>query len=370
MDLKVLTEVVRQDQRDPQFKIIEWSVRPLNDRGMVNPEGLWLISGHGEVNGVSQPWSIVLKMLDRPDTENPPDARMYWKREYHIAQSGLGERFGSSIRSPHVYRADDASNQVWLWIEHIQDKRPGKWTLAEFEFAARRLGRWNGENIQRPLIETPWLVKNLHRAWEKVINLENDWDSPLHHKYISPGARQRMEQVWMNRGKYYSCLEQLPQCFTHFDCQRRNLFIQTPDLDGDEPMIVLDWALCGIGALGAELQALVGGSTTFVEWPASDLAVLDSAAFKSYLQGLHDSGWDGDPDLVRLGFVSMLAIYRAPILPLAMGKWFCTPQTQERDLRQFGIANDDLYLHYKGMMLYWLDCADEARILMGRLDLL
>ena len=48
MDPSVLLDVVRQDQRDPNFILSDWTVRLLSDKGAVNPEGLWCFSGHGQ----------------------------------------------------------------------------------------------------------------------------------------------------------------------------------------------------------------------------------------------------------------------------------------------------------------------------------
>jgi hypothetical protein len=61
-------------------------------------------------------------------------------------------------------------------------------------------------------------------------------------------------------------LETLPQSLVHFDCRRRNLLIQR-SVDGQAELVVIDWAFCGVRALGVELRALVGGGTTCCEWP-------------------------------------------------------------------------------------------------------
>ena len=370
IDLAILTDVVCQDQRTTSLRITEWSVERLSDKGMANPDGSWLISGRGDVDGKSCPWSVVVKIIARPGRHIPQDARTYWKREFEVAKSGLAERLRGPVRAPRFYRADDHSENVWIWMENVQDGHPGRWTFDDYIFAARQLGRWNGTTIKLALPAEPWLAKNYHREWENVVNLEDDWKSPLHQKYITADIRNRFARLWKDREQFYFCLENLPQCFTHFDCQRRNLFIQTNTQNENIPLLVLDWGLCGVSALGTELQALVGGSTTFVEWPSSDLGALDAGAFTNYIEGLREAGWSGDPDLVRLGYVAMLAIYRGAILPHAMANWFCTPNSRERDLRQFGIAGEDLYLQFLGMLLYWLDCADEVRNLMIKMRFL
>ena len=44
----VLLDVARQDQRDPNFILRDWTVLLLSEKGAVNPGGLWCFSGHGQ----------------------------------------------------------------------------------------------------------------------------------------------------------------------------------------------------------------------------------------------------------------------------------------------------------------------------------
>ena len=45
IDLDILLCVVQQDQSSAIFDIIEWSVSRLSDKGIINSDGLWLLSG-------------------------------------------------------------------------------------------------------------------------------------------------------------------------------------------------------------------------------------------------------------------------------------------------------------------------------------
>jgi hypothetical protein len=54
IDPALLNQVVRQAQRSPDFEISEWSVRRLSDKGVFNPEGLWL-SGRPRAGVVNPP---------------------------------------------------------------------------------------------------------------------------------------------------------------------------------------------------------------------------------------------------------------------------------------------------------------------------
>jgi hypothetical protein len=362
IDPAILTDVVRQDQRSSSFEITEWSVKRLSDKGLVNPDGLWLFSGQGHAGGDLRQWSVVLKAFKRPEQETAPDARWYWKRELLVAQSGFLERLRGPVRAPRFYRTDEHEDGLWLWMEHVLDDRSGAWTLDDYALAARQLGRWNGAEMAMAFPTEAWLERRPHRAWQNVVNLENVWQSPLHDKHISAETRQRFSQLWEERELFYGILERLPQCLGHFDCQRRNLFLHR-GADESAQLVLIDWAMCGVGALGAELHGLVGGSTTFGDWPAAALAELDAAAFRSYMQGLRESGWSGDADCVRLAFTACLAIYRGAIMPGLMAG-VSTPEMRPAALQAFGMAEEDLYLHLLPILNYWLDCADEARGLM------
>jgi len=199
VDPAILADVVRQDQRSPSFEIADWSFRRVSDKGMGNPDGLWLFSGSGQVGGATRPWSVVLKIFERNQQELVPDGRNYWKREALMAQSGLLERLPGPVRAPRFYRNDEYPDNLWLWMEHVRDERAGAWTLDDYVFAARQLGRWNGACAALPTPTEPWLNKQPHRGQGGGVNLESDWQSPWHQKYITEDTRLRFARLWADR---------------------------------------------------------------------------------------------------------------------------------------------------------------------------
>jgi len=66
---------------------------------------------------------------------------------------------------------------------------------------------------------------------------------------------------------------------------------------------------------------------------------------------------------VRLDYVTCLAIYRGTILPGAMTLW-CSSENRERSMRQFVIAEEELYIQLLPLLYLCLDCADGALELM------
>ena len=365
-DPLILTDVVRQDQRSPSFEITEWSVKRLSDKGIMNPGGLWLLSGAGHDNRGSRAWSVALKVFHRPEQQLPPSDAEYWKREILWAQSELLESLPERIKAPRFYRIEETPEGAWLWMEHVEDHHAEPWGLDDYAFAARQLGYWNGLFVTgKPLPTQPWLARQHYRSWLSGINPEQVWQFPLHQKHISDDIQIRYGQLWTQREMFFNVLEKLPQTFSHFDSQRRNLFIRRGKDERNE-LVLVDWAACGLGPLGAELCGLVGMSTTLLEWPSTDMSQLDAKAFESYVHGLSEAGWSGKVDFVRLGYVAWLATWLGCAFPTGM-TWWCSVQSRTKALQQFGIAEEDLYLRYLPILSYCLDCADEARSLIKKL---
>lgn len=368
IDMAILTEVVRQDQRSPSFEITEWSVRRLSDKGMENPDGLWLFSGEGS-DGAVRTWSVVLKIFERPDEETPQNERGYWRREVLLAQSGLLEQLPGPVRAPRFYRTDEYPDSAWLWMEHITDQQSGSWTLEQYSFAARQLGHWNGACLAKMrLFDQPWLARRHYVSWLTLVNVENDWQFPLNQTHISAEFRGRYEQLWADREVFFNIMEALPQVFSHFDTQRRNLFICS-DQTGKDHLVAVDWALCGIGPLGAELNGLVADSGIMLEYSPSDLPALDTVAFPSYLRGLQQAGWVGEIDLVRLGYIAWRAIYYGLVFP-AWVAWWCSDEHAPFASQMYGLSREELFWKLLPLLEFSLDGGDEARQLMKKTRML
>jgi hypothetical protein len=165
---------------------------------------------------------------------------------------------------------------------------------------------------------------------------------------------------------FYHALETLPETFSHFDSQRRNLFIRK-NAKGKDELAMVDWAICGLGPLGAELFALVGMSAGLLEWSPADVAQLDQAAFESYLQGLKEAGWSGDPNTIRLAYTAWITVWLGVVFPNITALW-CTPEFRGYALQQFGFVEEELFLKWLPLLPYSLECADEARSLMKELN--
>ena len=119
LDLAMLTDVVRQDQRDPDFEITEWAVRRLSDRGFASEDGPFCFYGHGRSGPSVRSWSVVLKFSATPqDTQLAPTSLWCFKREWLVYQAasvlGTGTRGMFDLAPPgelaerHRFRLQDA----------------------------------------------------------------------------------------------------------------------------------------------------------------------------------------------------------------------------------------------------------------------
>jgi hypothetical protein len=368
LDPAFLAEIVRMNQNNPSFDVTQWSVKRLSDKGIQNPDGLWLFSGVGNDGPSSRPWSVVLKIIQSPDQELPPTALDHWKREALAIQSGFLESLHGPVKTPRFHRVEETRNEVWIWQEYVEDCRPDPWVLEDYAFAAHQIGIWNGTTSSRKAFpEHPWFARQHYKFWYTEANPARDFQFWLNQKHIVGETRRRYDRLWADREMFYRVLDTLPQTFSHLDSQRRNLFIRKGNEDQDE-LVLIDWAQCGLGPLGSELFFLTGLSAGLLDWPPAALVQLDEATFESYLRGLNEAGWSGDRDLVRLGYVACLSVWFGVVFPNIVALW-CTPDSRPHGLQSFGFAEEDLCLQWLPLLSYSLDCADEARILIKKLGM-
>ncbi len=284
-----------------------------------------------------------------------------------MARSGLTGRLAAPVKAPRIFRADETAGGAWIWMEHIEEVCPDPWTLDEFVFAARQLGRWNGAGPVDGLpLEAPWLTRGHYRSFVERLDNAAAWRFPLSLARIPASTRARQEQLWAERHSFYAVLEALPHAFMHLDTQRRNLLLRA-GAGADRELVLLDWAHCGLGPLGAELSCLIGLSALVLAWPAEAVRELDNATFGPYVEGLRAGGWGGEVAQVRLAYAAWLALYLGCGLP-AMLAWWCRPEKRAAALLAFGVAEDELFERHRPLLDYALDCADEARLLMCQAD--
>jgi hypothetical protein len=210
--------VVRQNQRRSSLIITDWAVQPLSDKGIINSGGLWALDGHARDAHGTYAWSLVIKVLRRPQRELSPSDPWYWKREVDFAQSCFPSRLPESIRAPRFYRVDKHRDAVWLLMQRVRQSSSEAWTPDDFRRTAHDLGRWNGACLTqfgRPT--EPWLPRHHYLTVMKDSTAE-DWAFPLNQKYLSPSLRTVTR----------SSLPSASGSHTRSMCSRTHLAIWTP----------------------------------------------------------------------------------------------------------------------------------------------
>jgi hypothetical protein len=232
--------------------------------------------------------------------EGPDESHWnYWRREPLLFASGLLDDLPAGFVAPRFYGwSERPGNRSWLWLEDVTESRTN-WSPERYELAAFHLGRFNGTFLRgRDLPTFPWLSRlSARQMVELTIPMLPSIEDRV------PGIRNHPVIRFIRTGTpVLDALERLPQTFCHLDAGYYNL-MSRPAPTGGEETIAIDWALAGIAPVGADLSQLVVNTQSRTGFGVFDN---ESALFDRYHAGLCDTGWDGDRDLVRFGYLAFL----------------------------------------------------------------
>lgn len=378
-DPMLLTDIVRKQQDCLIFDLLDWSVAPLNHEKIIDTTGgLYRFSGQGQDGKSVRPWSIVLKIVNQPPGEmcQLPREWCYWKREPMAFQSGLLAGLPGPVRAPACYSVTEQEAGRWIWMEHIVESTGRRWSLEHFQRAAFQLGRFAGAFLNhRAVPDAPWLGEPFFRSifadgdwWAQHMATdtpESIWQSPLVQRAFSPTLRQRVLRIWAEKERLFDALDRLPQVLCHNDCHRRNLMWRQA-ANGQEELIVLDWAFCGAGGVGMDIGELVATSTHYFDSDPAKVAALERTVFDGYLSGLRNAGWTGDERLVRLGYTACAALWMGATLP-GWAAVMLDPASGVNVMAIYGRPAEEVLAGWVTLTEFLLDRADEARQLMERI---
>ena len=250
-----------------------------------------------------EPWSAVLKILyARPD--EPISSPYYWKREYELYRSNLLENLPlKNFAPPTIYRLEEFPEGCWIWMEFVKKNDHHQWTLNDYEKVGHCLGLFNGAFLTgNSMPQEPWLSHFWHCAIIPPLadvfdNLEKHLEHPLNQTALPLEEKETILDLWQMRDRFREVLFKLPQTLCHYDAFNLNIFKSA------DRMMLIDWALVGRGVVGEELVCLIAVSLFYGENQSISYDQLDQAVFNAYILGLQDAGWQGDPNLARLGYL-------------------------------------------------------------------
>jgi hypothetical protein len=287
--------------------ITDWTCCRLTS-GAGEALGVWRATGQALMGDTCKPWSLILKGWAAPEPGTVPSAWNAPHREMEMYRSGLLEDLPGGIRAPDCYAATERPDgSVWFWLEDLTDKTEGPWPLDCYGNVARHLGQFNGAYLtERPLPADPCISRDWLRQWVEaaaphVVELRKVANHPLVRQIYPPSIIEAYTRIWAERHAYYRVLDQLPQTFCHLDAFRRNLFIRQGE-NGNDETVLIDWGFAGTAGIGEELVALIAASVIFMEVPIQDAQQPEAMVLEGYIEGLRNTGWRGDPDLVRNGY--------------------------------------------------------------------
>ncbi len=308
IDTSMLTPLVQRALGRPTVQVTDWNVQQIHGGigGGVFASAVYRLTGQGRDKDQTVPWSLILKTFF-PEDAVDPSSPYYPQREAEAYRSGWLDDLPGGLAAPACYGVVEyPDGEIWVWLEQVVDEFGSYWPLERYGLAARHLGQFNGAFLVDQLLPTwPWfsdhwlrnVVAIITPAMAKLPEVQAD---PQVAKYFPGDVINRYLHFWTERERLLDALDRLPRTICHMDAFSRNIFSRR-GVEGDQT-VAIDWAFVGHGAIGEELEPLICRSLDFDDVETTQAQELDGVVFASYLDGLCDTGWQGDPRQVRLGY--------------------------------------------------------------------
>jgi hypothetical protein len=369
MDHATLTPLVQDALGSKTVEVVDWELEQLHG-GIAAGTAVYRFSGQGRDQGQLIPWSLILKILWPEGGSADASAWDYFKREADAYQSGWLDDLPGGLTAPRCFGVvDHPDGTCWIWLEEVAEYIGPQWPLEQYGLVARHVGRFNGAYlVDRPLPGWSWLSSNWLRHYVEqsapaMEALRNALARPWARRWLPEKDSDPFFRLWAEREFYLEALDRLPQTICHFDIFRRNVFARKT-ADGDDQTVAIDWAFVGRGPLGADLSPLVWMSIGLGGVAEDKLQELEEIAFEGYLEGLHDVGWQGDPQRVRLGYTAAGTRYLFP----EVGRWLALilDESLHAGAEQgFGLPVGETFDAVARMRRRLFSELDKARDLMG-----
>lgn len=94
-------------------------------------------------------------------------------------------------------------------------------------------------------------------------------------------------------------------------------------------LTLIDWQFTSISGIGEDLGRFLGLSISRGQVPIEHFKMYLELFFTSYLKGMRKTGWDGDEDLPRFGFLAAFALRSIWEVPKMLKKLEQNPESLE-----------------------------------------
>ena len=371
VDRETLTPIVRRALASENTELIDWRHEPFAYVSTLREyRGLYHFSGSARVGTETRLWSLVLKVIRRsPSASTEPDHPVDWRREVLAYSSGLLDDL-PGVAAPHCYGINDPSDEAaMLWLEYVEDEHDGRWPVERYGLASRHLGRLNGAYVSgRELPDHEWLHASraaegggAGERIEKLLRSEKTWQHPeVRRVFPEPIAERALRQREDWRA-FRAAATQQPRTLCHLDAGRQNLFARRR-ADGADETVLIDWELMGFAPLATEITYLVMQTLRRFDVDIDAADHFEELVLDSYIAGLRDAGWRGDPQDVRFAYTAGIAL-RLGLIPQVLGFIF-DEDKRARIEPGWGRPADEVIERWARLAYFVLDHADEARKLL------
>lgn len=319
-DRATLTPLVRQALDLPAAEVLDWEVTLLHAAPGDPPRrSVYRVAGTARAGAQIHPWALTLKVLRGPApgaADADPADWAYWKREPAVYQAGVLDGVRGGLRPVRCFAvSEESDNVIALWLEDLSACTATPWPVDRYALAARHLGAFNGAYLAgqavpaQPWLAPDWLRSRIAHLATRMSLLRDPatWADPLVRQAFPDPLAGHLLRLWAERESYLGALARLPQTLCHRDAWRGNLFA-CRTATGAEETVAIDWALVGPSAVGEEISVLVWVTLLEFQVAPTEAARLEDAVYYSYLAGLAEAGWAGDPRRVRLAYAANAAL--------------------------------------------------------------
>jgi hypothetical protein len=266
------------------------TVEPIGDATPAATAGVWQVSA-GSADAILKVVRHDAGGNERWPSSEDESSPYFWRREPLVYASGLLDGI-APLRAPrYLLLAGRPDGSFALWLENA-GAHPA-WTVERLGEVAHDLGLMQGRTAQDPP-GYRWLSRGWFRAY---LDLRARWVEP----YRDGPHTDEVQRIWAERDAILAAVDAAPQTLCHFDFYPSNLF-------GESETTVIDWAYCGLGALGLDAGTLVVDAIFDGVLAVDQAPELREAVWSGYVEGLAESGVAFDEDALRFVFLAATAL--------------------------------------------------------------